>query len=94
MYNMMFAFTYSGAKMDNCFNNGRGHPTFRIQVQEVNQPHNDVHVDESFPEINLAQSNGLNVQVNQNAASQVDALEPEINMAQEHGLVEQVNQHV
>ncbi|XP_058742334.1 uncharacterized protein LOC131614800 [Vicia villosa] len=33
MYNMMFAFTSPGTKMDNRFNNGGGPPTFRIQGQ-------------------------------------------------------------
>lgn len=55
---------------------------------------NDVQVDEIFPEINLAQSNGPNVQVIQKAATQVDEPLPKINMAQEHGTTEQVNQHV
>ncbi|XP_058786723.1 uncharacterized protein LOC131661242 [Vicia villosa] len=33
MYNMVFAFTSPGTKMDNRFNNGGGPPTFRIQGQ-------------------------------------------------------------
>ncbi|XP_058758760.1 uncharacterized protein LOC131632013 [Vicia villosa] len=33
VYNMMFAFTSPGAKVDNRFNNGRGPPTLRIQGQ-------------------------------------------------------------
>ncbi|XP_058741448.1 uncharacterized protein LOC131613826 [Vicia villosa] len=33
VYNMMFAFTSPGAKLDNRFNNGRGPPTIRIQGQ-------------------------------------------------------------
>ncbi|XP_058742589.1 uncharacterized protein LOC131625469 [Vicia villosa] len=33
LYNMMFAFTSPGAKMDNRFNNGRGPPNYRIQGQ-------------------------------------------------------------
>ncbi|XP_058780945.1 uncharacterized protein LOC131655055 [Vicia villosa] len=33
LYNMMFAFTSPGAKIDNRFNNGRGPPTMRIQGQ-------------------------------------------------------------
>ncbi|CAK8568735.1 unnamed protein product [Lathyrus sativus] len=37
MYNMMFAFTSPGAKMDNCFNNGNGPPTFHIQGQSCNK---------------------------------------------------------
>ncbi|XP_019431360.1 PREDICTED: uncharacterized protein LOC109338549, partial [Lupinus angustifolius] len=32
-YNMMFAFTSPGAKLDRSFNDGRGPPTFRIQGQ-------------------------------------------------------------
>jgi hypothetical protein len=32
-YNMMFAFTSPGAKLDNRFNNGRGPPNIRIQGQ-------------------------------------------------------------
>ncbi|XP_058722666.1 uncharacterized protein LOC131594520 [Vicia villosa] len=31
VYNMMFAFTSPGAKLDNRFNNGRGPPTLRVQ---------------------------------------------------------------
>lgn len=60
----------------------------------MNQPSNDVHAGEIFPEINFAQSNSVNVQVNQNVAAQVNKLFPEINVAQEHGLTEQVNQQV
>lgn len=33
MYNMMYAFTYLGAKINNRFNNGSCPPTFRIQGQ-------------------------------------------------------------
>lgn len=33
LYNMMFAFTSPGAKIDNSVNNGRGPPTIRIQGQ-------------------------------------------------------------
>lgn len=33
MYNIMFAFTSPGTKMDKGFNHGRGPPTFRIQGQ-------------------------------------------------------------
>lgn len=63
-------------------------------VQEVNQALNDVQVDEMFSEINLAQSNGPNVQVIQNAATQVDESLHEINMAREYGPAEKVNQQV
>lgn len=33
LYNMMFAFTSPGAKLDKSINNGRGPPTIRIQGQ-------------------------------------------------------------
>jgi len=33
IYNMMFAFTSPGAKLDNSINDGRGPPTIRIQGQ-------------------------------------------------------------
>ncbi|XP_058774354.1 uncharacterized protein LOC131648630 [Vicia villosa] len=37
LYNMMFAFTSPGAKMDNRFNNGRGSPNYRIQGQSCHR---------------------------------------------------------
>ncbi|XP_058775634.1 uncharacterized protein LOC131649912 [Vicia villosa] len=37
VYNMMFAFTSPGAKLDNRFNNGGGPPTLRIQGQTCHQ---------------------------------------------------------
>ncbi|XP_058741664.1 uncharacterized protein LOC131614053 [Vicia villosa] len=37
VYNMMFALTSPGAKLDNHFNNGRGPPTIRIQGQTCHQ---------------------------------------------------------
>lgn len=37
MYNMMFAFTSPGAKVDNRFNNGRGPPNIRIQGQSCHR---------------------------------------------------------
>lgn len=58
------------------------------------KPPNDVQVDEMFFEINMTQSNGLGVQVNQNVGAQLDEFLLEINMAQEHGSAEQVSQHV
>lgn len=54
----------------------------------MSQPLNDVQLDEMFLEINLTQSNGPNVHVNQNVAAQVDELLSKINMAQEHGPTE------
>ncbi|XP_058726301.1 uncharacterized protein LOC131597634 [Vicia villosa] len=37
LFNMMFAFTSPGAKMDNRFNNGRGPPNYRIQGQSCHR---------------------------------------------------------
>ncbi|XP_058745744.1 uncharacterized protein LOC131618568 [Vicia villosa] len=37
VYNMMFAFTSPGAKLDNKYNNGCGPPTIRIQGQSCHQ---------------------------------------------------------
>lgn len=37
MYNMMFAFTSPGAKLDRSLNNGRGPPTIRIQGQSCHR---------------------------------------------------------
>jgi hypothetical protein len=37
MYNMMFAFTSPGAKLDNRFNNGRGPPNIRLQGQSCHR---------------------------------------------------------
>lgn len=37
MYNVMFAFTSPGAKVDNRFNNGRCPPNFRIQGQSCHR---------------------------------------------------------
>lgn len=37
IYNMMFAFTSPGAKLDNRFNNGCGPPTLQIQGQSCHR---------------------------------------------------------
>lgn len=61
-------------------------------AKEVNQPPNDVQVDEMFSEINLAHPNGPNVQENHSTVAQVNVLFPGIDMTQEQGSTEYVNQ--
>lgn len=63
-------------------------------VHKVNQPSNDVQVDEIFPEMNMTRSNGPIEHVNKNLEGQVDKLLPKINMPKEDGLLEWANQHI
>jgi len=48
-YNMMFAFTSLGAKVENKFNNGRGPPNLRIQGQTCHRIDNLLSPTDQLP---------------------------------------------